>query len=250
MAGEFLLSARLVHRLLARHDWDSSTARYTPELWTSFIAAAEGYRIAESCVGPSLRRSTGARLARHTVIEQAAGGLLGLMDQYERQWYGASGMIGLDRFGQTAYTGPEPSNQDGLHYLVSFAESFPALEEQWRTMFDPHTFAEIASFYGAVRDGELQRPLPDAAWVRIVYETAAVWKHRRLARAQVLGLFTPLFLARAGSFLTKTSRKGQAEVEAHLTQLGCLFVALQPLLARMWTGEFAPGKPLRHAEAA
>jgi len=246
MPGEFMLSASLINRILARHDWDSASARYTPEMWIAFIAAAEGYRMAESAVGPSVRQSQAPKLSRQTSIEQITGSLISLMEQYEDRWSSPVNVVELDRFGESATITNLDPNRDGLEYEVSFVEAFPALRGLWQSILDPHTFTEIDAFYSSLRIGDANKPFGDALWVRIFYEIAAAWKNRLLPRSQVLGLFTPLLLARIGSFLMERQWKEQAEVEAELCRTGRYFEALRPVLDRLWFNR----KPLEEKKRA
>lgn len=235
-SGELLISARLLNRLLARHDWESAPARYTPEFWISFIAAAEGYRMAESYVGPSARQPGVPHVTLQTAIEQILGSLLTLMEQYENCWPSPARSVELDCFGQLTAVCRASARQDGLDYLVRFVDAFPALRSQWQIILDPHTFAEIEEFQTSLREGETSRILRDAVWVRIAYEIAAAWKHRTLPRRQVLGLFPSLFLARAGSFLMRTQWVAQPEVEAELARLAEMFEVLHDVLPGLWSG--------------
>jgi hypothetical protein len=239
MSGEFLLSARLVDHLLKRHDWDSEPARNSPELWMSFIAAAEHYRLAETAVGPSARLTSGPSVSRQARIGQIVGSLMALMERYEKSWLLPPAGMELDRFGNTATIARESAQQDGLGYLAHFVDAFPALKSEWKSLLDLPTFAEIEALQLALREGDTDRCLGDAAWVRIVYQFAAAWKRRTLPRSQVVGLFTSLWMARAGSFLMKTQWREKADVEAELNRLSCFFVALRPELQRLWTGGLA-----------
>ncbi len=255
MPGDLLLSARLINRLLARHDWDSAPARYTPELWVTSIAAAEGYRIAESAVGPPRRQFEGPRLSGQAAIGQIFGSFLALMEQYENKWVSEVSVIEVDRFGPPNPIVRESANPDGLRYAACFVDAFPAMRNLWQSILQPRTFIEIAAFYAALQNGENTPALGDAVWVRIVYEMSAAWKHRVFPRSQVLGLFTPLLMARLGSFLMSTQWKEQSEVEAELSRSTKYFEALRPVLKRLWSG-YAPvaatkqAKALHGAEAA
>lgn len=237
MPGEMLLSARLMDRLLGRHDWESSPARYTPELWISFIAAAERFRLAESDTGPSVRLPGRAPISRQTAIAQITGGFFGLLEQYENRWPLSDSVEELDRFGTR-----EPSASGRAHpvaheYLQTFAAAVPSLRQHWRCILHPHTFDAVENF-ATFLDGRTKSCfLSDAVWVRIAYEFAAAWRCRVFSRSQIIGLFTPLLLARLGSFLMKTEWMEQAEVEAELDRVAKYFEALQPALSRLWNGE-------------
>jgi hypothetical protein len=232
MSGEMLLSLNLMNRLLARHDWDSAPARCAPELWISFIAAAEHFQIAESFVSCS-KRSRGtatANLPWHTGVAQLFGSLLTLMDQYEQRWASHLDAVDLDRFGSPSPIVLDPNPPDGAAYFAQFAQAFPALRSFWKSVLAPRTFAELETFHRC----RGKEPLGDAVWVRVVYEMTAAWKHRALPRRQLLGLFTALYLARVGAFLQKIRWMEQLEVEAELSRLAGYFGALQPVLHKLW----------------
>ncbi|MEO8026011.1 MAG: hypothetical protein ABI823_06040 [Bryobacteraceae bacterium] len=241
MSGEFLLSARLINRLLSRHDWESTPARLTPELWISFVAAAENYKLAESAVGASKLRATKPKLSQQAALGQIVGSLFILMDQYESRWSGAMQFTDLDRFGQSEPESRASKKADGLEYLVRFVESYPVLREAWKSILDPHTFRELDELQESLRLSTTDRYLGGALWVRLVFELAAAWKHRLVPRSQLLGLFTPLYLARAGSFLLKTQWMEEAEVESEFANLVEYFEALRSVLQRLWNCDAEEG---------
>jgi hypothetical protein len=237
MGAELVLSARLVDRLLARHDWDSPAARDAPELWISFIACVERFRLAESAVGPSEWRTQGPRLDVQSSFTQIAGALLTLMEQYENRWISTVKSIDFDRFGRASTVGAESSRDDAHRLLESFLNASAPLLEHWRAILDPHTFSEIQAYRSALLAGEPDAYFGNAAWVRVVYEFAAAWKLKKFPRPQVLGLLTPLYRARAASFLVKTHWTEQSEVDLESSRLSVYFEALKPVLDRLWQGE-------------
>ena len=239
MPGEMLLSAKLMDRLLGRHDWDSAPARYTPELWISFIAAAERFRLAESHTGPSRRLPGGLPISRQAAIAQITGSVFGLLEQYENRWPLADTVEELDRFGARESSARRPAHQDGLDYLQGFATAFPSLRQHWRFVLHPHTFEAVEGYAESLENPLTHRFMADAVWVRIVYEFAAAWRRRVFSRSQIIGLFTPLLLARLGSFLLKTEWMEQADVDEELDRLAKYFEALQPVLSRLWNGKGA-----------
>jgi hypothetical protein len=233
MSGEMLLSLNLINRLVARHDWESTAARCVPELWISFIAAAEHFQIAESFVGSSKRNrgSAKAALPWHAGVGQVFGSLLTLMDQYEQRWASQIDAVDLDRFGSPSPIVLDPNPPDGSVYFKQFEQAFTALRGYWKSVLAPRTFSEVETFHRC----RGKEPLGDAVWVRIVYEMTAAWKHKALPRRHILGLFTPLYLARVGAFLQKIRWMEQLEVEAELSRLAGYFGALQPVLQKLWT---------------
>ena len=256
MSGELAISAKLLNRMLSRHDWDSPVARYTPELWIAFIAAAERFRVAESAVSPSILAASRLPISRQTAIAQIVGGLFELLEQYEHRWPIAGNVLeAVDLFGQPSNGAAAPAGSDGLNYLSSFVQAYVPLQSHWRLILTPHTFAEVELFFHALRSGKPGRYLADAVWVRIVYEVASAWRRRILPRSHIVGLFTPLLLGRLGSFLLKTRWMEQSEADAELARLATYFEALQPAFQNLWHGRppcgpAARALPMRGQEAA
>ena len=220
----------------------SSETNAAPMILRGMAQALSACRTAASIAATSILCiviiASNARLAVSppAAIAQIVDSLLTLMDQHEPHWASPAATAPLDAFGQPGLVARDAHRNDGLPQLTHFVHAFPALRSQWRLILHPHTFAEIETFHAAVKDGNSNASLTDAAWVRIVYEMAAAWKLRLLPRAHVIGLLIPLFLARAGSFTMKTQWREQAEIDAGLNHLSEYFSALQPVLHRLWNG--------------
>ncbi|MEQ1948930.1 MAG: hypothetical protein ABL995_17195 [Bryobacteraceae bacterium] len=238
MSGTFLVSEKLRRRLLSRRDWESASARYVPELWINFSAAAEGYRRAEAFVGQSRSSASAAILPPHVALIQIIESVFTLMEQYEGRWRSGKSADPLDQFGREQRMLPAfAGSADGLEYLVKFVNAYVALAEQWRSILDPHTFHAIDTFHSSLRAGDTEAMLADKTWVRVVYELAGSWKCRVRPRHQLAGLFVPLYWARIGSLLLKNRWTDQAGPTSQLRSLGNYFQGMRPALDRLWAGQ-------------
>lgn len=245
LSGTFAVSRLLIERLLSRQDWDSMAARFVPELWINFTAGAEGYRRAEAFTGKAVRRPSLSPLPEHKAIHQIVEGLFSLMEQYETHWLAPANRDPLEKFGRTGVEPSQGARNDGLKYLVRFVQSHNALRDQWKALLDPNTFYEVDTFAAALLRGETGAFLADQAWVRVVYEMASHWKHRRRPRSQITALLVPLYWARVGSFLMKNQWSDQDEIRQQLARLRGYFQALRPALSDRWTG-----RSVRRSEVA
>lgn len=238
MSGTFLVSGNFRRRLLSRRDWDGGPARYVPELWMNFSAAAEGYRRAEAFVGPSRSSLPGAILPPHLALIQIVESLFSLMEQYEDHWRKGITSGPLDRFGRAERMPLTPSAPDGgLDYLVRFVHACPALRQQWRAVLHPQTCLAIDSFYSALQAGSTEASLSGASWARIVCEMAGAWRCRVRPRHQLAGLFVPLYWARIGSVLLESRLTEPCAADGRTEVLDNEFQRLQPVLDRLWGGE-------------
>lgn len=238
MSGTFLVSDKLRRRLLSRHDWDGGPARYVPELWMNFAAAAEGYRRAEAFVGPSRSSVAGAILPSHVALIQIVESIFSLMEQYESYWLNGRHSDPLDRFGreQQPPQGPDgPAN--GLEYVVRYVNAHRALREQWQAILDPCTYQTICDYHSSLLAGDDEAVLADATWTRIVYELAGAWRLRARPRHHLAGLFVPLYWARIGSRLLRGRIGEQSSIPTgQFGSLSAHFQGLRPALDRLWTG--------------
>jgi len=249
LAGDFLLSRPLLRQLLARNDWDSAPARQTPELWLEFASVASSVRPAETRTGPVTAFAPAPPASPSAAFAQIAGSLFQLMEQYEPLWLAAPALPPIDHFGEwpRAAALAAPHAPDGLNHLVQFADAFAAFAPYWQRLLDARTMANLARFHQSLAAGDLDQPLPGAVWVRLVYEMAAAWKHRRMPRQQVLHLLRPLYLARVGSFLLETRRQTPLEIEARLARQRELFQTLRPVLSNFWFSPTASATAPGHA---
>ena len=185
-------------------------------------------------------------MSRQSAIAQIAGGLFALLEQYENRWpVEGKESESADLFGQPYRIAGKSAGTHEWSYLSHFVEAFPALQDQWRLLLTHHTFAEVEHFFQALQHGDASRYFGDAAWVRVVYESASAWRRRILPRNQILGLFTPLLLGRLGSFALKTKSMDQTGIDAELARLATYFEALQPAFQRLWQGRSLTGSTLR-----
>lgn len=239
LSGTFAISPKLIRRLLARRDWTSTAARFVPELWINFTAAAEGFRRSQAHADRGIDSSHASLAPCHKAIQQIMDCLFSLMEQHEPHWLGNARVDPIEEFGKPRFESSTGTKTDGLEYLVPFIQAHSALRGEWAALLDLHTAKAIDGFASALQSGDTGAYLPDPAWVRVIYELASHWKHRRLPRHQITALLVPLYWARIGSFLMKHQWAQQSEIEHQFGLTASYFEALRPVLTERWMGRMS-----------
>jgi hypothetical protein len=79
--------------------------------------------------------------------------------------------------------------------------------------------------------------LPDAAWVKIVYDFALAYRQRLMTRTHILKSLTPLYLGWIASFVNQTIDSEAGEVEEKLESLCWEFEKQKTYLLANWDKE-------------
>jgi len=116
------------------------------------------------------------------------------------------------------------------------------LREIYNSFLSPQTLVDLTNFVH--RNGQGFH-IPDQLWVRMIYEAAAAYRHRRLDRDHLLQSLVPLYLGRTASFVLEVTESTAPQVEERIEQLCQVFEAEKPYLAQQWE---AAGKEKLHAQ--
>jgi hypothetical protein len=117
--------------------------------------------------------------------------------------------------------------------LDSFHLAYTNLQEIWSLVLPPNSLLGLKKL-------SLLPPaafrMPDALWVRIIYDFVLAYRLRTLNRGHLLGALTPLYLAWAASHLLLTSGAAADSVapEIHVEALAAAFEADKPYLVSRW----------------
>jgi hypothetical protein len=123
--------------------------------------------------------------------------------------------------------------------LESFRLAGTNLQEIWSQVMTPRTLLAVNRLAQAK---ETEHFLPDALWVRIVYDFLASYRSRAVNRSHLLGALMPLYLGWAASHVLAISGHGEGVSQQHVDALANAFEADKPyLLARWrWPDRFNP----------
>lgn len=130
-------------------------------------------------------------------------------------------------------SGPAEPNPpaDARPMIESFRLASSNLEDIWGQVMTPRTLLAVkrlAQAKGA------EHTMPDALWVRIVYDFLAAFRSRTVNRNHLLGALMPLYLGWAASHVLAVSTHGEDTAEPRIDSLAAAFEADKPYLVARW----------------
>jgi len=238
IGGDFGLSGPILARYLEREDWETDVARFGIDIWMTTIALAEGYRVCQSFLGAKLHdaKDPGADLS--AMLQQVAGSVFSLMQEYDSVWPKIHGSEEADLFGFRHDVGLDPIDVNLERMLRTFRAAAQDLPEVWALALRPNTLSAVQAL--ARQRGDLTFHLDDDLWVDIVHEFALAHKAKRLERSHLLKSLTPLYIGRVASFVNEVREFGSEAVEERIEALCMSFERRKPDLTALWTGSEVP----------
>jgi hypothetical protein len=234
IGGDFGLSGRVASRFLTKDVWETDVARYGIDIWMTLTAMAEGFRVGQSYLGAKLHdaKDPGADLT--AMFRQVVSSLFGLMETYEAVWQKVESSEPVPMFGLPFDVGLEPIPVDVERMKRAYQQGLRDLDGIYRSFLSPSTIEGLVG--AALETGDGFR-VPDALWVRLVYEFAAAYHGRTLDRDHLLQSLIPLYLGRTGSFVLDVRDAGAVKVEEQIESLAREFEAQKPYLLDCWSGQ-------------
>ena len=232
LALDMALSARMAERLAEVAQRFTAAGDYDALLWPTAEAAVAGYSVAEVETGPrELPRPAGADLP--TVLTTVASSLFSEVEAKATYWQRTRPVLPTQRF--SAAPPPEPQPRTGLvepaeleESLRSFRLAYGNLHEIWSLVLPPNTLLGLKRM--SVMPMETFR-MPDALWVRIIYDFALAHRLRTINRGHLLGALTPLYLAWVASHILLLESGDSSD---SIESLARAFEADKPYLVSRW----------------
>lgn len=237
IGGEFALSGDLAATLHAKPVWDSDIARFGVDIWLTIQALTHGARVCQTRLGVKVHDAKDPATSLEPMFRQVVGTLFSLMEETDATWKGISGSEPVPTYGDPMEEEPEAFPIDFDKLVESFYVSWDTLKGAWRTILCEETFKELEIH---VQTGRTAFDLPTDLWVRIVFEFAATFHHRRTARRQIIEVLSPLYFARVASFIHRARELSNQEAEAVVEEQAKVFELRKPDLLDLWDGEKAP----------
>lgn len=243
LAIDLGLSARMAERLAAVAQRYTAAGMNTAFLWPVSEAAAAGMTIAEVPVGPrGLPPPDASDL--NTLLAQIAGSLFAEIDAKASFWQRARLAYSPRQAAVQAESAPGPVSPesaesqevtlaDAQPMMDSFRLAYSNLHEIWSLVLPPNSLLGLKKL--SILAPAAFR-MPDALWVRIVYDFILAYRLRTINRGHLLGALTPLYLAWVASHLLLTSGSGPEFIppEKHIEVLAAAFEADKPYLVSRW----------------
>ncbi len=234
IGGEFALSGDLAATLRDQPVWDSDVARFGIDIWLTIQALTRGARICQSRLGVKVHDARDPASSLEPMFRQVVGTLFTLMEDTDTSWKEVCGSEIVPTFGEPLDEEPEAFPIDFESLVEHFFVSWDTLKGAWRDILSENTFAEL-DIHAAT--GRSAFDLPTDLWVRILFEFAATFHHRRTARRQVIEVLSPLYFARVASFMNRTRHLSNADAEAVVEEQAKVFELRKPYLLSAWNGQ-------------
>jgi glucosylglycerate synthase len=231
IGGDFAIS-RDVAKFYAEQDvWLTDVARFGIDIWMTTTAITQGFRICQSNLGVKIHdvKDPGQHLG--PMFRQVLSALFSLMERHESYWKKASGSEPIETFGFEGALEPEPVKVNLDLMIDLFKTGYQQFAPIYRDVFTEENFAEINKT--ACLDAK-EFYMPTAAWLKILYELAATYRHWNVNRNKLLDIMTPLYFGRVASFVRQSWNMSSQEAEALVEEQAVQFEENKNYLVRVW----------------
>lgn len=230
LALDLGLSFRAAERLATVAQRFTASGQNDAVLWPVAEAASTGLSVTEVDAGTrTLPQPPQADL--NSLLGEIAGSLFAEVDNRASFWQRSRTASASQIASTTLATAEGPP--DVRPMLDSFRVAYTNLHEIWSLILPPNSLLGLKRL-------SLTPPatfrMPDALWVRIVYDFALAWRLRTINRGHLLGALTPLYLAWVAShlLLTQPGEPGSVDPERHIQELARIFESDKAYLVSRW----------------
>ena len=230
VGGHFGLSGALAGRLLRSGVWDREGAP-SLDLWMTTMALADGLRVGQARLGAGRGGTRRGAAGLGASFAHVVGTVFALMEEYRPAWWAVVGTEDVPTFGPAHPVGLEPVSVNVDRMISTFRQGVAELMPVWRRALGARTCAALAALE---QDAAPEFRFPATLWAQAVYDAAAAYHRRALARRHLLRAMIPLYLGRIADFVLRTASGDGAQVEAEV-ESGCrVFESLKPHLLDRW----------------
>ncbi len=233
LSGDLAFSADLCHALAPESE-RSLEGQQDRIVWPATEACLRNCSVAQVQVGERhFPQREGFDVT--ALLTRIVGALFSDIEARASEWQLARP---LSRITETCGNGsslPHPAKPTPAADVTPMIESFRLgesnLQEVWGQVMSPSTLLSVkrlAQAKGA------RHVLPDALWVRVVYDFLVAFRGRTVNRNHLLGALMPLYLGWAASHVLAVSTDGEATAEHRVNALASAFEADKPYLVARW----------------
>jgi len=227
---DLALSARMAERMAAAAQRQTTAAQPEALVWPAAEAAVAGFTVAEVEVGVrDLPHPAGTDLA--SILKTVASSLFSDVEAKASYWQRTrpvQPLITLNAVPTPAFE-PDPVPASEITELMeSFRIGYGNLHEIWALVLPPQTLLGLKRLSRLSAEEFL---LPDALWVRIVYDFLLAHRLRIINRGHLMGALTPLYLAWVASHIIADQQDASSD---SMDDLAKAFEADKPYLVSRW----------------
>ncbi len=234
IGGDFGFSGKLTQHYLQKKVYDTDIARFGIDIWMTTTAIADGFKVCQSFLGAKLHQAKDPGTDLSDMLAQVVGSVFFLMEIYYPVWSQISNSEPVKEFGFKFEVGLEPIRVNLERMVENFKHGMSNLLPVWQKILSPDLLVgleQVASRH------VVDFNLPDATWVRIVYDYALAYHRRVMSRTHILKSLTPLYLGWIASFVNQTMESDAGEVEDKLDALCQEFERQKSYLLANWSKE-------------
>lgn len=232
IGGDFGFSGKLAEHYLTHDVWHTDVARFGIDIWMTTTAITGGFRVCQAFLGAKIHDAKDPGVDLSAMLTQVVSSVFSLMESRAEHWQAIQESAPVPTFGFEYTVGLEPIQVNVERMLQNFRNGAQELLPIWRIILPPETVKEIV---GCARLAPDSFHLPDALWVRTIYDYAVAWHHDLIHRDHLLKSLTPLYLARVASFVMEAANANADEVEQRQEQLCLEFEQMKPYLVARWS---------------
>ncbi|HVJ09776.1 MAG TPA: hypothetical protein VM554_15470 [Acidisarcina sp.] len=229
LAPDFGVSAEMLGTL-AEGGATSRFAGQSTLVWPSVESVRIEGRVRQTYLGVR-HEAQNEGLDLSTVLGGVLGSLFDEMDRNASIWQRIRGSQEVATTVSRAVKVNGGDTVDVRPLIDSFELGARNLQEVWSLILPPITLLELKRITRLAPD---QFRIPDALWVRIVYDFALAHHLRNLSRSHVLGALTPLYLGWVASYVLELGDARSSVVESRLESLAQAYEAGKPYLLSRW----------------
>ena len=211
-------------------------------VWPATQAILNGSAMAQAYVGArQFAQREGVDVT--ALLTRIVGALFSDIEAHAAEWQLSRPVAHVREIGSRAPANAPAADQspaaDARPMIESFRLAGTNLQEVWSQVMTPRTLLAVNRL---AQSKGTEHFMPDALWVRIVYDFLAVYRSRSVNRNHLLGALMPLYLGWAASHVLAINNQGEAVAEQRVHALASAFEADKPyLLARWrWPDRFNP----------
>lgn len=229
LAPDFGISVAMLGTL-ARGAGSGRTGSQNTLVWPAVEAARTENRISQTYLAVR-HEAQNEGLDLSTVLGGVLGSLFSEMDRNASNWQRIRGSQPVPTADNPAAPAAGSDAVDVRPLIDSFQLGARNLQEVWALILPPITLFELKRITRLPRD---EFRIPDALWVRIIYDFALAYRLRTISRSHILGALTPLYLGWVASYVLELGAANSSAVEPRLELLAQAYEAGKPYLLSRW----------------
>jgi len=234
IGGDFAFS-RLLARFYSNQEvWDTDVARFGIDIWMTTMAITQGFKVCQANLGLKVHDAKDPASDLGAMFRQVVMTLFSLMESNEPIWKKVRGSEPVESFGAANLweREPEPVKASLDKLIEGYQSGFHLFKNTWKDLINPESFKELEHLARVRNPHNFLFPIE--AWVRILYDFAAIFHHLPDHRRRLVDIMSPLYFARVASFVVSTEKMSTQESEALVERQAEAFEKNKDYLIERW----------------